>query len=94
MDINTCIVALATLISGLLIITNEWVKRWLDSRHNKKKLGLWKEVYHEGAKGLQFSKRIDLLYDLLKDDLVELDFSAGLDSSIIQAYAKGLRLGI
>lgn len=97
MDINTCIVALATLISGLLsgglIIANEWGKRWLDNNHNKKKLDLWKEVYDAGPSGLQLkhSKRIDLLYDLLKDGLVELNFSVGDDGSIIWAYTKGLK---
>lgn len=91
MDKSTLIIAGATLLSGFLIVCNEWIKKCFESKYNMKKFALWDKIFIEGAKGKQFSGPDDLLYELLKDGLVELEVLVGTEDSIICAYAKGLK---
>lgn len=46
------ILAGATLISGVLIISNEWLKRYLDNNHKKKKFKLWGKIYNRCEKDM------------------------------------------
>jgi hypothetical protein len=85
------IIAGVTLFSTFLIILNEWVKRYFDKKHDEEKSALWKEIYITGANGKIFSEPSDLLYELLKDGIVELEFSTDYERSIIRAFAKGLK---
>lgn len=92
---ETLILAGATLISGILsgilIILNEWLKRYLDKKHKKKMFELWREIYNTSTSGKEFSQPDPILYELLKDELIELQISVGAKGSIISAIAKGFK---
>ena len=91
MNKSTIMIAIATLLSGLLIVFNEWLKRCCDNRHKKKKFKLWQEIYNNGIKGKEFSQPDFLLYELIEDGLVEIEISVGSEGSIVYAYTKGLK---
>lgn len=71
------ILAGATLISGILIVSNEWLKRYLDNNHKKKKFKLWGKIYNTGVGGEKFLQPDPILYELLENGLIELEISWG-----------------
>lgn len=89
-DRSTLILAVATLLASVLIVFSEYVKRVFESRKNRKKLKLWDEIYN--AKGKDFTDSCEVLYELLKDQTVELEVLNGSDGTIVRAYAKGHKI--
>ncbi|MDA8170483.1 MAG: hypothetical protein M0Z48_01460 [Nitrospiraceae bacterium] len=92
-DSSNVIIAaiIGAIVSGGLIILNEWVKRFFQKRHEKKKFKLWRKIFNEGIMGkvVIVEKKEDppdLLYELHKDGVIIFGEVSG---SGICAYAKG-----
>jgi hypothetical protein len=85
---NPSVVAAA--ISAFLIILNDWTKRSLDNRYKKKKFKLWEKSYQQ--RGMKVSEKdLPLLYELLEDQVVEIEITFGANGNIIYAYPKGMK---
>ncbi len=64
------------LIASLLIILNEWLKRYLDAQREKKKYGYWLELFKKSQNKPNIAFEIDYpddyIYELLRDGLIEI----------------------
>lgn len=66
------------LVSGILIIGYDGLKRYRDQEHEKKKFRLWQELSKDGIYGRPLSalsNREHLVYELRKDGLVEVSIA-------------------
>ena len=81
---------ISALVSAGFIILNEWVKRTMDHCHKKKKFILWEESFKK--KGMAVSEKdTPLLYELLAEQVVEIQIMVGAEGNVIYAYPKGMR---
>ncbi|MBI5182391.1 MAG: hypothetical protein HZA06_05730 [Nitrospirae bacterium] len=88
MDETTLVIACATLLSGLLIVINEWVKKYFENKHKIKKFELWVEILNEGKMGKELSTLDPFLYELLAEGLVETKIKSGAKGNNLWAVAN------
>ena len=89
---NWYVIISGPVIAAVLIILNGQEILWDHKKHTKRKFKLWQEIYRQGPGGKDFSEEpSDLLNELHKDGVIELESLGSARGTIIRAYAKGLK---